>query len=85
MAQVKKLSQSELDGVSYRRIPTWQIAIGQLHSGCAMAFYVLMGSGSGTNQKIFIKTHDFAPLLHYLLLFYRKQKQKSIVCRDANS
>lgn len=43
MAQVKKLSQSEIDGVSYRRIPTWQVAIGQLHSGCAMAFYVLMG------------------------------------------
>ena len=43
MAQVKKISQSELDGVSYRRIPTWQIAVGQLHSGCAMAFYVLMG------------------------------------------
>ena len=43
MVQVKKLSQSEIDGVSYRRIPTWQVAIGQLHTGCAMSFYVLMG------------------------------------------
>lgn len=43
MAKVNKMSQSEIDGVQYRRIPTWQIAIGQLHSGCAMSFYVLMG------------------------------------------
>lgn len=43
MAKIKKLSQSEIDGVQYRRTPTWQIAIGQLHSGCAMAFYILMG------------------------------------------
>lgn len=39
----KKPTQSEIDGVQYRRIPTWQIAVGQLHSGSAMAFYTLMG------------------------------------------
>ena len=39
----KKPTPSEIDGVQYRRIPTWQIAVGQLHSGSAMAFYTLMG------------------------------------------
>lgn len=42
----KKMSQSELDGVQYRRVPTWQIAVSQLQGGCAMAFYVLVGMAS---------------------------------------
>ena len=43
MARAKKLTQSEIDGVQYRRAPTWAIAIGQMQNGCAMAFYTLMG------------------------------------------
>lgn len=31
MAKNHKVSQSEIDGVSYRRVPTWQIAVGQRH------------------------------------------------------
>lgn len=38
-----KRTQSEIDGVQYRRVPTWQIAFAQLQSGSAMAFYVLVG------------------------------------------
>lgn len=39
----KKLSQSEIDGVQYRRAKTWHIALSQLNSGSAMAFYILIG------------------------------------------
>jgi Na+/melibiose symporter-like transporter len=39
----KKLSQSEIDGVQYRRAKTWHIALSQLNSGSAMAFYTLIG------------------------------------------
>lgn len=46
MAKNHKVSQSEIDGVSYRRVPTWQIAVGQLQGGSAMAFYVLLGMAS---------------------------------------
>lgn len=46
MASNQKLSQSEIDGVQYRRVPTWQIAVSQLQGGCAMAFYVLVGMAS---------------------------------------
>lgn len=46
MANTKKVSQSQLDGVQYRRVPTWQLAVGQLQNGCAMGFYVLMGMAS---------------------------------------
>lgn len=38
-----KRTQSEIDGVQYRRVPTWQVAFAQLQGGSAMAFYVLMG------------------------------------------
>ena len=38
-----KRTMSEIDGVQYRRVPTWQIAFAQLQGGSAMAFYVLMG------------------------------------------
>lgn len=46
MAKTKKLSQSEIDGVQYRRVPTWQIALGQLNGGVGMCFYILMGYAS---------------------------------------
>lgn len=39
----KKLTPSEIDGVQYRRVPTWQVAVGMLLNGSAMAFYILMG------------------------------------------
>lgn len=39
----KRLSQSEIDGVQYRRAKTWHIALSQLNSGSAMAFYILIG------------------------------------------
>ena len=38
----KKPSQSEIDGVQYRRAPTWCIAIGEMQGGAAMAFYSLV-------------------------------------------
>ena len=43
MAQKKKLTQSEIDGVQYRRVPTWCIAIAEMQGGAAMAFYSLVG------------------------------------------
>lgn len=42
----KKVTQSEIDGVQYRRAKTWQIALGQLNSAAAMCFYILMGYAS---------------------------------------
>ena len=33
----KKPSQSEIDGVQYRRAPTWCIAIGEMQGGAGMA------------------------------------------------
>lgn len=39
----KKLSQSEIDGVQYRRAKTWQIAFSQINNGSGMAFYSLIG------------------------------------------
>ena len=39
----KKTSQSEIDGVQYRRVPTWCIAIAEMQGGAAMAFYSLVG------------------------------------------
>ena len=38
----KKPSQGEIDGVQYRRAPTWCIAIGEMQGGAAMAFYSLV-------------------------------------------
>ena len=38
----KKPSQSEIDGVQYRRAPTWCIAIGEMQGGSQMAFYSLV-------------------------------------------
>ncbi len=43
MARNKKPTQSELDGVQYRRVPTWCIAIAEMQGGAAMAFYSLVG------------------------------------------
>ena len=43
MAQKKKPTQSEIDGVQYRRVPTWCIAIAEMQGGAAMAFYSLVG------------------------------------------
>ena len=43
MERKKKLSQSEIDGVQYRRVPTWCIAIAEMQGGAAMAFYSLVG------------------------------------------
>jgi Na+/melibiose symporter-like transporter len=39
----KKISQSEIDGVQYRRAKTWHIALSQLNGGSSMAFYILIG------------------------------------------
>ncbi len=39
-------TQGEIDGVQYRRAKTWQIALGQLNSGAAMCFYILIGYAS---------------------------------------
>lgn len=39
----KKPSQSEIDGVQYRRAKTWQIALAQMNSGANMCFYMLVG------------------------------------------
>ena len=39
----KKPSQSEIDGVQYRRVPTWCIAIAEMQGGAAMVFYSLVG------------------------------------------
>lgn len=41
-----KVSQSEIDGVSYRRAKTWQIALSGCSSGIGMSFYVLLGLAS---------------------------------------
>ena len=38
-----KPSQSEIDGVQYRRAKTWQIALAQMNSGATMCFYMLIG------------------------------------------
>lgn len=38
----KKLSQSEIDGVEYRRAKTWQIALSQISGGSTMAFFTLV-------------------------------------------
>lgn len=43
MQKTKKMTQSEIDGVQYRRAKTWQIAFSQLNNGSSMAFFVLMG------------------------------------------
>ena len=42
MARKNKLTQSEIDGVQYRRSKTWQIALAQMCNGSAMIFYSLM-------------------------------------------
>ena len=39
----KKPSQSEIDGVQYRRAKTWQIALAQMNSGATMCFFMLIG------------------------------------------
>ncbi len=46
MGKNEKMSQSEIDGVQYRRVKTWQIALSQLNGGASMAFYMLMGMAS---------------------------------------
>jgi Na+/melibiose symporter-like transporter len=42
MKRQKKLTQSEIDGVQYRRAKTWQIALSQLAGGSGMVFYALV-------------------------------------------
>jgi Na+/melibiose symporter-like transporter len=42
MKRQKKLTQSEIDGVQYRRAKTWQIALSQMSGGSAMVFYSLV-------------------------------------------
>ncbi len=46
MRKKKKLTSSEIDGVQYRRSPTWQIALAQMNGGAGMCFYILMGYAS---------------------------------------
>lgn len=42
MSKKQKISQSEIDGVQYRRAKTWRIALAQMNSGASMTFYILM-------------------------------------------
>lgn len=46
MKDKKKATQSEIDGVQYRRAKTWRIALSQLNSASGMCFYILMGYAS---------------------------------------
>ena len=46
MSKKEKNTQSDIDGVQYRRAKTWQIALAQLNSGAAMCFYMLIGYAS---------------------------------------
>ncbi len=46
MGRTEQKTQSEIDGVQYRRAKTWQIALAQLNSGAAMCFYILIGYAS---------------------------------------
>lgn len=46
MGKAKKQTQSEIDGVQYRRAKTWQIATTACSSGIGMSFYVLIGLAS---------------------------------------
>lgn len=46
MGRNKKQTQSEIDGVAYRRAKTWQIALSQMNSGSSMCFYMLIGYAS---------------------------------------
>lgn len=43
MARTRKPTTSEVDGVEYRRVKTWQLALSQANNGSAMIFYVLVG------------------------------------------
>lgn len=42
MSKKQKLTNSQRDGVQYRRAKTWQIALSQMYSAAQMCFYVLM-------------------------------------------
>jgi Na+/melibiose symporter-like transporter len=42
MSKKQKMSQSQGDGVEYRRAKTWRIALSQMNSGASMTFYILM-------------------------------------------
>ena len=42
MARTEKVSNSQRDGVQYRRAKTWHIALSQLYNGAGICFYVLM-------------------------------------------
>ncbi len=44
MAQTKKPTQSEIDGVQYRRVPTWCIAIAEMQAE-------LYGGSEGENPS----------------------------------
>lgn len=43
MSKKQKISQSEIDGVKYKKVKTWQLILSQVQCGSAMAFYSLMG------------------------------------------
>lgn len=46
MSKEQKRTQSEIDGVQYRRAKTWRIALSQMNGGVGMCFYILMGYAS---------------------------------------
>ena len=46
MKDKKKTTQSEIDGVRYRRAKPGRIALSQLNSASGMCFYILMGYAS---------------------------------------
>ena len=46
MGKKKKLSQSEIDGVTYRRAKTWQIILYACNAFVGMSVYSLIGMAS---------------------------------------
>ncbi len=46
MALGKKATQSEIDGVQYRRSKLWRIALSQFNGAVGMCFYILLGYAS---------------------------------------
>lgn len=43
MTRTPKQTASEVDGVTYRRARTWEVAFSQMNNGSAMIFYTLVG------------------------------------------
>ena len=46
MAKTRKLTQSEIDGVQYRRAKLWQIILYSCNALCGLTVYSLIGQAS---------------------------------------